>query len=483
MKFVFIVVISAIVVMSFLCRNYGKGITGSSDKKHNILKAFDGFSMLLLDKCFWRIIEKFRKNTADKISTLSVSDNAENSLYIYSFRKMSVCIGVTLLIMIIGLCICISNDMNETVIVTLERPQTPEAETEYRLEAVIENGETEDINVTVSGRQYSDEEIENMLQDKYDELIAEMLGDNESLDYVTQNLNFVSSLTDEVKVSWSSKNEELINGSGQITENIDEDGELAEIEAVLSYGSHEVCYTITVCLYPVEESEKTIQEKVQEAIDEQADSGSSIVELPDNIDGEDIYFSSGGQIGMLAIVFMAIIFPIAIFILKDRDLDAQIKKRNVQMMCDYPEIAGKMQLFIAAGMTVNRAWERIVEDYETEIAKKKRTERFAYEEMKLSLNKMKSGVSQISCYSQFGSRCRLHSYLKLSSLLEQNVKRGTKGIDRMLDEEVKDSFEQRKNLAKKLGEEASTKMLLPMIMMLIITIVIIVVPALISVDI
>lgn len=46
--------------------------------------------------------------------------------------------------------------------------------------------------------------------------------------------------------------------------------------------------------------------------------------------------------------------------------------------------------------------------------------------------------------------------------------------------EVSDAFEERKNLAKKSGEEAGTKMLFPMMMMFGIIIVIIMVPAFLS---
>lgn len=50
----------------------------------------------------------------------------------------------------------------------------------------------------------------------------------------------------------------------------------------------------------------------------------------------------------------------------------------------------------------------------------------------------------------------------------------------MLREEVGEAFAQRKALARKRGEEAGTKLLLPMIMMLGIVLIIIVVPAFMS---
>ena len=74
----------------------------------------------------------------------------------------------------------------------------------------------------------------------------------------------------------------------------------------------------------------------------------------------------------------------------------------------------------------------------------------------------------------------MRPYLKLSSLLEQNRKTGLKNLRQMLDDDVADAFEERKNLAKKQGEEAGTKLLLPMFMLLAIVMVIVVVPAFMS---
>ncbi len=49
--------------------------------------------------------------------------------------------------------------------------------------------------------------------------------------------------------------------------------------------------------------------------------------------------------------------------------------------------------------------------------------------------------------------------------------------DSVLEAEMEAAFEQRKNLARRLGEEASTKLLLPLFMMLLIVMVMITVPA------
>ena len=128
---------------------------------------------------------------------------------------------------------------------------------------------------------------------------------------------------------------------------------------------------------------------------------------------------------------------------------------------------------------VRMAWEKIVVDYRVR-QKSGSKKRYAYEFMSEGLNMLKSGKPQIYVYEEFGMKCGIKEYMKFSSLIVQNIKKGTKELALLLTLEAKDAFEERKNMAKKYGEEAGTKLLLPMIIMLIVVMAIIMVPALMS---
>ena len=54
---------------------------------------------------------------------------------------------------------------------------------------------------------------------------------------------------------------------------------------------------------------------------------------------------------------------------------------------DYSEIVSKFMVFIGAGLSIRTAWENIVDDYERE-----GKQRYAYEEMAISLAGLKTGV-------------------------------------------------------------------------------------------
>ena len=83
----------------------------------------------------------------------------------------------------------------------------------------------------------------------------------------------------------------------------------------------------------------------------------------------------------------------------------------------------------------------------------------------------------MKAYEHFGRRCRIPSYNKLATLLSQNIRKGAANLPLLLREESKDAFEERKHLARSMGEKAGTKLLVPMMMLLGITLVIIMVPA------
>ena len=120
---------------------------------------------------------------------------------------------------------------------------------------------------------------------------------------------------------------------------------------------------------------------------------------------------------------------------------------------------------------------RSILDYEMAQKQGKQKERAAYEEMRRTYYQMQSGMAEGEAYQEFGRRCRLQPYLKLSGLLEQNRRSGTKNMRSILQAEMTDALEQRKNLARRLGEEAGTRLLMPLFLMLGIIMVMIMVPA------
>lgn len=95
------------------------------------------------------------------------------------------------------------------------------------------------------------------------------------------------------------------------------------------------------------------------------------------------------------------------------------KRRKEQLTYDYAEVISKLVLLAGAGMTIRRAWEKLP----VIIRKPCGGKRYVYEEMVRTCAEMNTGVPERSAYERFARRCDTKEYLKLASLLCQNVKK------------------------------------------------------------
>ena len=164
---------------------------------------------------------------------------------------------------------------------------------------------------------------------------------------------------------------------------------------------------------------------------------------------------------------------------RSRERD-HLKRARLQMEMDYPEFVSKLKLYMDAGLTSRSAWLKIADDYQKGQEAGKREKRSLYEKIVKSGFEMKSGVSEQRAYERFGERCPVSCYKKLMGLLIQNARKGNRGLSELLEAEMWQAFEERKALAKRQGEEAGTKLLLPMMGMLVVVMVIVIAPALMS---
>lgn len=163
-----------------------------------------------------------------------------------------------------------------------------------------------------------------------------------------------------------------------------------------------------------------------------------------------------------------------------KGLDRKLKYRNEQMIMDYPDIIGRMSLLIGAGSSMKGAWERIVNDYTKRQKKGNREFRYIYEEMRQSLFELKNGTSEALVYERFGQRIRLIPYMKFSAMLAHNLKKGNRYILEQLNMSSLDAYGQRRENVKRMGEEASSKLLLPIMLQFILVLIIIMYPAIMS---
>ena len=369
---------------------------------------------------------------------------------------------------------------------------------EKRDREIIRNGygkgsKTEEYELTVDGeikeeafqfevkeRQYTKEEIKDLFERASEELDQVILGDNESFDHVDQNLKLVTTLQGyPLQIRWELDSYGIMNLEGEIQEeNLSEEGTLLGIRGILSYGEESTEYVRFAMVYPVLRTgtdklrydiQKAISDLETETREEESFS------LPTEVDGKKLNWGRKTENRWVYVLLMG---PILVVFFVYREYEAARKdrqKRKERLMREYPAMISKLTMLIGTNGTVKSAWEKIVQGYENQ--KEEMGEEPVYEEMKTTLCEMQGGVSEAEAYERFGTRCGVAAYMKFGAMLSQNLRKGGRGISELLKIEEIQAFETRKSTAKRKGEEAGTKLMMPMLGMLAVVLIMVIVPA------
>lgn len=373
----------------------------------------------------------------------------------------------------------------------LKRGDYGEGSITRMLRVMIDGEEAEEpLEITVGERRYSADEMRAVFDRAAQKLVPLILGENASLDQVRTDLELVTEIPGEpVEVMWELDRYDLINIYGELNEeNLrqESEGVLVSLKAYLTYTEDEsmqALETFAARLYPPELSgEEEAVAGVRDAIlQEEANSKEEKnVFLPKEVNGRRVQLFEEKNLRGLYVLALGPLICVLLVCLQRQNEQKEREERERQMMLDYPEIVNKLTLLLGAGMTVKSAWQKIIQDYERQ--KEARGIRFAYEEMTAACHEMQSGVTEMESYERFGKRCGLKAYRKLAALLNQNLRKGTRGLTELLGAEAEQAFEERKAVAKRRGEEAGTKLLAPMFLMLAMVLIIVIVPAFLSIQ-
>ncbi|WP_261300962.1 type II secretion system F family protein [Paenibacillus andongensis] len=155
-----------------------------------------------------------------------------------------------------------------------------------------------------------------------------------------------------------------------------------------------------------------------------------------------------------------------------RDLDTKIRKKQQLMILELPEILSTIVLLVNAGETVNRAWIRCVE------ARPHKAQTPLYKELAQAVHELEMNVSFAKVMEDFSKRCALHEVSLFTSTLQLNSKRGGSDFVVALHALSLDLWQRRKSVSRTLGEEASSKLVFPMVLIFVVVMVIVAAPAL-----
>lgn len=411
------------------------------------------------------------------LKSLNPGEQAETLMRDYYTNKIKLILWLLVLGVVAGILAKIMYLQNSVVSNNaLLRGEFDEGKKTYILQAG-ELDSNEKLEVEVWARELTTGELVCLAEEFFKNPEEYILGDNESLKEVWSDLRLYEQYDGlPFEIEWVSDNRDVIDSDGCVSECLESQNVI--LEATLIYEDFEYSGEITVEVAPTvkspaEQQRMEIQDFLTET--EKNSRRKKEVMLPKEWKGEEIQWKFyikdySMYIGVLTPVILCVIY-----FSYDKDLYDQREKRKKKLLYDYPNLVHKLVLYTGAGMSLRGAIHKMCTEYEKEERSKKKRE--GYEELSFTYREIRSGVPEGIAYERLGKRVGLREYIRLGTLLNQNLKRGDTSFRKRMEEEIVSASEETLRQSKKLGEEAETKLLLPMIIMLGIVMLLILIPA------
>lgn len=335
--------------------------------------------------------------------------------------------------------------------------------------------------IEVEAQRVQGDALEQLFDAAAQEAEQAFLGENESLDCINRDVVLTKKLQNgQIHARWEFDPKQVINAEGELKENVAKDGVLVMVSLTMRYYEEERehtfgCYVYPKKLKPVEQLLADLKEYFEQ--EQEESKNKEFLTLPVQIGGTQLKWSQKTENTYQIILMLGLAAAAVVYIQEAMKEQRKEQARKEQLLKQYPDMVSKISLLLGAGMTLSSAWERIVLNYQHRLGQQQAAEEEVYEQMLVAYREMQDGVGELKVYERFGDRCGTPQYRKFSMLIVQNLRKGSSGLRLSLEKEVADAFALRKNLAKKAGEEAGTKILFPMMLMLCIVMVIILVPA------
>ena len=426
----------------------------------------------------------YKDKVRNYLATLEYQKDMEKAEGMYFARKISVVLLMALSGSILALFLHISSTHGKYLTDDGSVLRNSYGEGEYKAELVAtddDGNEIGEFSVLINEQHYTDVEVKELFEKLSSEMPVLVLGANDSLDHVKKDLNLIEKVDGyPFQISWHIDNYEFIHFDGKLEyDKIPTEGAPIVLTATYTYLSNS--FKQQICAY-VEPRDLTASEQMVAGIkkllsdSESKEPCKKEVVLPFSYDGKSIVWSEKVKDNSLIILVLMLIGGGATYVLKDRELKKKVTERSRQLLLDYPQLLSQLVLYLGAGMTMRNIFERLSVTY---LRKRENgaPKKFLYEEIVRSTRELKSGMPEGSVYEHFGIRCGGQQYARLVTLMTQSLRKGNDELFKQLEEESSKAFQERLDSARKIGEEAGTKLLLPMILMLVIVMIIIMIPA------
>lgn len=463
---------------AYFFRKYSNYDWSYLDKKSHPFRNYYDMSYWIYQR-FQVLFQKRDMNLMKQLRALSVSDKKELESTLIGFR----CRQITMFLLVVfSGCVF-------TFLLTFQQSSDKQLRTIMRnptgsgakqIDLVLQKKDNKKhFKLDIEEVLYTETEWEQKKKEAISYIDSVIKGENESLDEVNKDLYFPQKIEEnEISISYESNSIKYISDSGIVdVSEVPKEGELVRITVHLEYKDffEDLDYMVRVVPQNKTKEEKEYEQVIQKLKEkEKQDPYKTVFTIPKKIGNYRISLEDQKKKKQNIILFLSVGIGILLFAREEETLKEQLKIRKEQLIKEYPEFVHQLVLFIGAGMTLKAALNKMANNYRK---KKQIQTSYLYEELLALTYELQAGVSEEESYRAFGNRLELPLYKRMMELLIQGVKKGSTNTILMLEQEEKSALEVRKEQAKRLGEEAGTKLLMPMILLLGVVLVLVLYPA------
>ncbi len=431
----------------------------------------------------WQI--RMRANLRFLMQTQEIRSDSERTVMAdqFLYRQSSILFWGIIVSILLLFFVCGMSYFNKTGMI-LKRNNFGEGERNESL--LLQKGRDKQIyNLKIEEVELTGKKQKEYVEAFFSELKKKMKGKNRSLNQVMSALVLEDTLGDYPFLISYETNIDYISPDGTLTalagslEGNDSIRTVVHVSADYQNIHEDRNYDITIIPVAVKEKKMTVFDKTMQKIRnlEKKSRRYQMVEIPEKYG--DVVVSSGSEqppafIGTFLVLVITVFFAARNY----NYLKEEKKKCREESLQDFSALVHLFTLYMGAGLSFSSAVKRIVSDYERD--KEKKGQRFAYEQTAVLCYQMDTGVSQKEACLNWGRSFEAAIYQKLSLILVQNLSKGTKETRAMMEQMEREAFKERIDHARKKGEEASTKLLFPMIVLLGFVLVIIMFPAMVN---
>jgi len=396
----------------------------------------------------------------------------------YYIKKLQLLLVVLCVGVLLGVLVHARSDMEGSLTDEGEllRPLPGQGERQVKLRAWLEGEELGDFTVTVPERTLTGQETLELYEEFWETWKREALGDNPSWQEIYTPLALAEELEGyPFTVYWRSSDYEALSRSGAVHASQAAVPVTLTVESSYQDFRWQEELELLVVPRPMEETELLVEQALDAyRLAEGTAASRDRIPLPQEIKEGRLAWREVKEDYSLLLLLMTVVTAAAVFLFQDRDLRRQVLCRREQMKENYPVVLNKFTLYLGAGMTIRGAFQKIALDYHN---RHKGEPQPLYEEMLYACNRLQAGISEGQTYELWAARTGLQDCARLSAMLAQNLKKGNAALLTRLREEGDKALQEDLNLRRKKGEEAGTRLLVPMIMMMAIVMVLVMVPA------